>query len=192
MARRGPAGGVDDIAYPSVGRLGEPLLQRCARVAVGRAALRPRRSALRRRRVPRLDRRVRRVRRDRALAGVPDHRHRRAHPVRLLPRRPRWPTWSPAFQRRGIEVFVDYNPWDTTTGDADDHPALAAARRRPRRRRSVPRHDERRRRDARARRSRRCARPTRARGRVADLARTDRRPPAQLGAVVRRQRRPPG
>ncbi len=31
---------------------------------------------------------VRRVRRDRALAGVPDHRHRRADPVRLLPRRP--------------------------------------------------------------------------------------------------------
>jgi hypothetical protein len=32
-----------------------------------------------------------------------------------------------AFQRHGINVFVDYNPWDTATTDAARHPELVAA-----------------------------------------------------------------
>lgn len=32
-----------------------------------------------------------------------------------------------SFRRRGIRVFVDYNPWDTATGDEAEHPALMAA-----------------------------------------------------------------
>lgn len=32
-----------------------------------------------------------------------------------------------SFRERGIRVFVDYNPWDTTTGDEADHPVLMAA-----------------------------------------------------------------
>lgn len=31
------------------------------------------------------------------------------------------------FQERGIRVFVDYNPWDTTTGDEAEHPDRMAA-----------------------------------------------------------------
>ena len=31
-----------------------------------------------------------------------------------------------AFQDRGVKVFVDYNPWDTATSDAADHPKLVA------------------------------------------------------------------
>ncbi|MDQ3543783.1 MAG: formylglycine-generating enzyme family protein [Actinomycetota bacterium] len=30
------------------------------------------------------------------------------------------------FRDRGIAVFVDYNPWDTATGDAAEHPELVA------------------------------------------------------------------
>ena len=32
-----------------------------------------------------------------------------------------------AFQRRGVRVFVDYNPWDTATGDVDEHPRRLAS-----------------------------------------------------------------
>ena len=139
------------------------------------------------------DGRLRRIRRRRAVAGLPDHRHRRAQPVRLLPRRARTsPRSSQAFQDRGVKVFVDYNPWDTATGDAARPPeARRRAGRRSRRRRRVPRHDERRRCGA-ARGARRAGRAAGARGRVEGVARTDRRPPAELGAVVRRQRRSPG
>lgn len=31
------------------------------------------------------------------------------------------------FHQRGVRVFLDYNPWDTTTGDEAEHPALMAA-----------------------------------------------------------------
>ena len=31
-----------------------------------------------------------------------------------------------AFQARGLKVFVDYNPWDTATSEAADHPKLVA------------------------------------------------------------------
>lgn len=32
-----------------------------------------------------------------------------------------------SFHRRGVRVFVDYNPWDTAAGDEADHPHLLAA-----------------------------------------------------------------
>ena len=32
-----------------------------------------------------------------------------------------------AFQRRGVRVFVDYNPWDTATDDVDEHPRRLAS-----------------------------------------------------------------
>ena len=61
-------------------------------LALGRAALRPRRRPLHARRASRRGRaRVRRLRRHRALARVSGDRDRRAQPVRLLPRRARAP-----------------------------------------------------------------------------------------------------
>ena len=85
--------GYDDAAYDApeyawtrgchVGR---------ARLALGRAALRPRGRPLHAGAVlRRVGARVRRLRRDRALARVPGDRDRRAQPVRLLPRRARDP-----------------------------------------------------------------------------------------------------
>src|SRR4029079_1934321 len=32
-----------------------------------------------------------------------------------------------AFQRAGVRVFVDYNPWDTATDDVDEHPRRLAS-----------------------------------------------------------------
>ena len=56
---------------------------------------------------------LRRVRRRRAVAGVPDHRHRRAHPVRLLPRRARA---SAELVRRLPATAASACSWTTTRG----------------------------------------------------------------------------
>ena len=86
----------------------QSLLLGRARLALGRAALRPDSRPVHARRSARRGRaRVRRLRRRRALARVPGDRDRRAQPVRLLPRRPRAPrargrvsgSWRPRVRR---------------------------------------------------------------------------------------------
>ena len=98
-------------------------------LAVGRAALRlgdppvHARAAARRR-----ARAVRRVRRGRAVARLPGHRHRRPQPVGLLPRHRRArTTWSKTLHDNGVRVFVDYNPWDVGTRRSGDDAAELAA-----------------------------------------------------------------
>ena len=81
---------------------------------------------------------------DRALARVPGDRHRRAQPVRLVPRRARAARARRGLRARGVRVFVDYNPWDVGTrrepvGDAEAVGEIVA---RLGRRRRLPRHDE--------------------------------------------------
>ena len=73
--------------------------------------------------------RVRRPRRGGAVARVPGHRDRRPQPVRLLPRRARASrSWWPTCTSRGVQVFVDYNPWDIGTRRAERTDAARARR----------------------------------------------------------------
>ena len=102
---------------PARARLDAALLRGRARLAVGRAALRPRRRSASRPSASWRDaERVRRPRRGRAVARVPGDRHRRAQPVRLVPRRAGAARARPvAPARAGVRVFLDYNPWDVGT-----------------------------------------------------------------------------
>ena len=138
--------GYDDGAYDA------PELawtQRCfvgrARLALGRAALRPRRRPLHAGAVlRRVGARVRRLRRDRALARVPGDRDRRAQPVRLLPRRARDPRArrrAPGARRarlRQLQPVGRRHAARAGRGRRRDRGARARARRR----RRLPRHDE--------------------------------------------------
>ena len=145
VARRARARGATRPSAPATtaaptsgSTLDAELLLGRARLALGRAALRPRRAAVHARAAARRGRaRVRRLRRRRALARLSGDRHRRAQPVRLVPRRARASASSSRrSSERGVRVFVDYNPWDigTRREPVDD----ADGRRGARARRSAP------------------------------------------------------
>ena len=163
-----------------------------ARLALGRAALRPRGGPLHAGAVlRRVGARVRRLRRDRALARVSRDRDRRAEPVRLLPRRAR-----DRRARRRAAVRAACASSSTTTRGTSGRAASRSrttwrsrtlvARARSGRR--LPRHDE-----GGAAGPPGGARPRaardRARRRVDPAARARLRPPPLVGAVVRGQRR---
>ena len=125
------------------GALGEHVLRRRDRVAVGRAAVRPRPQEF----TP-----------DTFLADAVDRFGGfdavvlwHAYPVIGIDARNQFDFYRDvpglaelvdAFQRRGVRVFVDYNPWDTGTATSTNTRDDWRAGRRPRRRRRLPRHHE--------------------------------------------------
>ena len=110
-------------------RVDAELLLRRARLALGRAALRPRGAAVHTRASARRGRGgVRRLRRRRALARVSRDRHRRAQPVRLVPRRAR----DPRARRRRSSSGTCASSSTTTRGTSARGVSRSATRRRSR------------------------------------------------------------